>query len=107
MKNRFAIRFILLSLLLLCLAFMLISCGQEKEKASEGLTYTPTGTEGFCIVSGIGTCQDTDIIIPSHSPEGDVVVGIASSAFASQVPISICLKRRRSCILTPCRRTKR
>ena len=47
---------------------------------SVGLEYTSNG-DGTCYVSGIGTCTDTDIVIPSVSPEGWTVVGIGACAF--------------------------
>ncbi len=47
---------------------------------SEGLTYTSNG-DGTCYVSGIGSCKDTDIIIPTHSPNGDKVTAIGDNAF--------------------------
>ena len=53
-------------------------CG--KDKPSEGLKFTSYGN-GTCAVSGIGSCEDEDIIIPDTSPRGDRVVAIASSAF--------------------------
>jgi len=53
-------------------------CGEQK--ASEGLKYTSNG-DGTCYVSGIGSCTDTDIIIPSSAPNGDIVTGIGYEAF--------------------------
>lgn len=47
---------------------------------SQGLEYTSNG-DGTCYVSGIGTCTDTDVVIPSVSPDGDSVNSIGSSAF--------------------------
>ena len=47
---------------------------------SKGLKYTSNG-DGTCSVSGIGTCTDTNIIIPSVSPAGDSVTSINASAF--------------------------
>jgi hypothetical protein len=47
---------------------------------SQGLTYKSNG-DGTCSVSGIGTCTDTHIIIPSISPDGDTVTAIRDSAF--------------------------
>ncbi len=55
-----------------------IWCGDEK--ASEGLNFTSNG-DGTCSVSGIGTCTDTDIIIPEVSPDGDRVTSIGDHAF--------------------------
>ena len=47
---------------------------------SEGLEFTSNG-DGTCYVSGIGTCTDADIIIPTISPEGKIVTSIGSDAF--------------------------
>ena len=47
---------------------------------SVGLKFTSNG-DGTCYVSGIGTCTDTDIVIPSMSPKGDRVTSIGSWAF--------------------------
>ncbi len=46
---------------------------------SAGLAFTSNG-DGTCYLSGIGTCTDTDIVIPSVSPEGDQVTSIGSRA---------------------------
>jgi hypothetical protein len=48
---------------------------------SKGLNYVSNGN-GTCYVSGIGTCKDTDIVIPEYSPAGDKVVAIGSAAFS-------------------------
>ena len=50
--------------------------------ASQGLEFTSNG-DGTCYVSGIGTCTDTDIVIPSTAPNGDRVTSIGSYAFSS------------------------
>ena len=50
------------------------------ENASHGLSFTPIGNK-VCVVSGIGTCTDTDLVIPNQSPSGDRVVGIDDQAF--------------------------
>ena len=47
---------------------------------SHGLAFTPIGYK-VCVVSGIGTCTDTDLVIPAQSPSGDSVVGIDDQAF--------------------------
>lgn len=53
----------------------------ENEKlASQGLEFVSNG-DGTCYVSGIGTCTDTDIVIPSTSPDGDRVTSIGYRAF--------------------------
>ena len=47
---------------------------------SDGLTFTSNG-DGTCLVSGIGSCEDTKIKIPKTSPTGDKVTGIKELAF--------------------------
>ena len=70
---------------MLIAAIQLIEHGYEEEadnssSASKGLQFTSYG-DGTCYMSGIGTCSDTDIIIPNVSPEGDRVVRIGNLAF--------------------------
>ena len=48
----------------------------------EGLEYRSHG-DGTCTVVGIGTCTDSQIVIPSQLSNGDVVVGIGLSAFSN------------------------
>ena len=50
---------------------------------SIGLKYTSNG-DGTCYVSGLGTCTDTDIIIPSEY-NGMIVTGIGYYAFSNNV----------------------
>ena len=47
---------------------------------SKGLKYTSNG-DGTCYLSGIGSCEDSDLNIPSKSPAGDCVTGIGNWAF--------------------------
>ncbi len=54
---------------------------------SAGLSYTSNG-DGTCYVSGIGSCTDTDIIVPIKSPAGDDVVGIGANAFRYDASIT-------------------
>ena len=49
---------------------------------SEGLSFVSNG-DGTCYVSGIGSCTDTDIVIPAVSPDGDKVTRIGNGAFSS------------------------
>lgn len=51
----------------------------EMERSS-GLMFTSNG-DGTCYVSGIGSCEDAIIAIPSISPNGDVVTGIGANVF--------------------------
>ncbi len=48
--------------------------------ASVGLEFQSNGN-GTCAVIGMGTCADTEVIIPSHSPTGDLVTSVGDSAF--------------------------
>ena len=50
------------------------------DPSSEGLSFTSNG-DGTCSLDGIGTCKDTFIIVPTMSPDGDIVVEIADNAF--------------------------
>ena len=52
----------------------------ETKPASVGLSFSSKG-DGTCYVS-VGTCTDTEIVIPSTSPEGDVVKDINYAAFS-------------------------
>ena len=49
---------------------------------SQGLEFKSNGN-GTCTVAKIGTCTDTNIVIPSVSPYGDRVTSIGDSAFRS------------------------
>ncbi len=51
----------------------------EERKASEGLAYTLLSDDTYS-VTGIGTCTDTDIVIPS-THEGKAVTSIGNYAF--------------------------
>jgi hypothetical protein len=50
---------------------------------SQGLEYTSNG-DGTCSVSGMGSCTDLIVQIPSMSPEGDRVTGILNGAFSGE-----------------------
>lgn len=96
----------LIGLMALCLSFATIAfvgCGEScngdnesgdtnieqggeetptpEKPASEGLEYEESEDGTYYIVTGIGTCEDTDIIIPSTYNEKPVK-GIGDSAFA-------------------------
>ena len=47
---------------------------------SLGLQYA-SNNDGTCYVSSIGTCTDTEIVIPRVSPEGDIVTSVGDYAF--------------------------
>ena len=53
-------------------------CGDKRY--SIGLEFTSNG-DGTCYVSGIGTCTDSDIVIPPTSPGGETVTIIYEFAF--------------------------
>ena len=55
---------------------------EEEVIYPEGLAFTSNG-DGTCYVSGIGTCTDTDIVIPTTSPDGDIVTSIDYQAFSN------------------------
>ena len=50
------------------------------DPSSQGLEFESNG-DGTCALAGIGSCKDTFIIVPSMSPDGDIVVEIADNAF--------------------------
>ena len=52
-----------------------------------GLEFTSNG-DGTCYVSGIGTCTDTDIVIPAISPSGEKVVAVGEFAFEADTTIT-------------------
>ena len=78
MKKR--ILAILISVALIILSVATFASCDAFKKLSEGLEFTSNGNR-TCYVSGIGTCTDLDIIIPSKSPAGDTVTSIGSFAF--------------------------
>ena len=54
---------------------------------STGLSYISLG-DGNCTVSGIGSCTDSSLIIPSVSPSGERVVAISEKAFFGSTSIT-------------------
>ncbi len=67
---------------LLCFCFLAVSCSCEKEvdlSYSQGLEYS-LNSDGTLTVSGIGTCTDLTVIIPSEH-EGKRVTAIGDYAF--------------------------
>lgn len=65
-----------------------VMCGQRLAeqtihvKGSEGLAYTVHDDQETCTVIGMGTCVDTELIIPTYI-EGYKVTAIADNAFAN------------------------
>ena len=56
---------------------------------SDGLNYTVNSDGTTCAVTGIGTCADSEIVIPKTSPDGYTVTEIGEKAFADSTAISI------------------
>lgn len=56
------------------------AASQRERKNSEGLQFESNG-DGTCYVSGIGSCKDADIVIPTTSPTGEKVTSIGIFAF--------------------------
>ncbi len=54
---------------------------------SVGLEFASNG-DGTCKVSGIGTCTDLDVVIPSVSPNGERVTSIGASAFNLRINLT-------------------
>lgn len=67
--------------LVLCLAVVFAGCG----KTSEGLEFTSNG-DGTCTWSGLGTCTDTQIVVPEKNADEMVtVVGANVLGYSSEV----------------------
>ena len=89
-------------LLLLCLVSLsLVSCGggDEEEndlskKYSMGLAYEVSATNsGECIITGIGSCTDKNVVIPSYI-NGMRVAGIADGAFSPKSELGDAVAKR-------------
>lgn len=78
-------RLLLIVILLLTLAFACVSCTAYDEKNE--LAFVSNG-DGTCLVSGIGNCTDTAVVIPSRSPAGDKVSKIGDYAFLHNASIT-------------------
>lgn len=52
-----------------------------------GLEYIRNG-DGTCTLSGLGSCVDTVLVVPSASPDGETVVAVADRAFKGERSIS-------------------
>ena len=57
-----------------------VMASAEDAMYSQGLAFKSNG-DGTCSVSGIGTCTDTELVIPPVSPYGDSVTSISDYAF--------------------------
>ena len=58
-------------------------------KQSNGLAFV-SNNDGTCYVAGIGTCEDTELILPMYSPAGELVTAIGEKAFRKNQSIIIC-----------------
>ena len=65
-----------------------IPADPDKPVPSEGLEYESNG-DGTCYLISKGDCEDTDIVIPETSPDGDTVFAIDRNAFADEAITSI------------------
>lgn len=63
---------------MICAIVLFCSCG---DNFSEGLIFTSNG-DGTCYIAGIGACTDTNIVIPTRSPVGDIITSIGDNAFS-------------------------
>lgn len=61
-------------------------CSPMRNIASQNLAFT-SNEDGTCYVSGIGTCTDVNLLIPSVSPAGDIVTAIGANAFQNNTNI--------------------
>ena len=57
-----------------------IMVSAEEPRYSEGLEFTSNG-DGTCSVSGLGSCEEVEIVIPPVNSFGDTVTSIDSFAF--------------------------
>lgn len=51
-----------------------------EDPSSKGLAFVSNG-DGTCSLEGLGSCEDSFIIVPMESPDGDIVTDIADNAF--------------------------
>lgn len=86
MKQTLKILLLTLFVCLLC-AVTLTSCGESKKTPSEGLWMEHYDDIGGYMVKGIGSCKDTDLIIPSEY-NGKAVVAIGGGAFYQNANIT-------------------
>ena len=68
------------------------TCNYVDEEFTEdvnhiGLKFTSNG-DGTCFVSGLGICNESEIVIPSVSPDNEKVVGIGFSSFYGRSDIT-------------------
>ena len=63
-----------------------VASSAELPTLVDSIAYTSQG-DGTCIVSGIGNFTGDDLVIPTVSPFGETVVGIAENAFSGVVSL--------------------
>ena len=56
------------------------------DPSSTGLEFESNG-DGTCTLIGIGSCTDAFIIVPTMSPDGDIVTEIGDNAFKNSTKI--------------------
>ena len=71
----------------LMLSFGSIARTPDGDGSSRGMVFS-SNDDGTCVLTGIGTCTDTDIVIPEKSPDGDRVTSIADDAFYGNTDIT-------------------
>ena len=72
-----------------------ITLPEEVTTPVNSLSFASAG-DGTCTLIGIGTCTDSCVVIPTHSPAGDVVTAVAARALyglkqinAIQIPATV------------------
>ena len=80
-------KILVLLLALACFCLILVSCGDEEvSNPSQGLKFRLDDSEKYYILTGIGDCEDTEIVIPNKY-EGKSVKKIGPHAFADNEEI--------------------
>ena len=80
-------KLLVLLLALACFCLILVSCGDEEvSNPSQGLKFRLDDSEKYYILTGIGDCEDTEIVIPNKY-EGKSVKKIGPHAFADNEEI--------------------
>ncbi len=76
--------------LFICLLASLVACREVEEPPlgySAGLEYQ-TLPGGKCAVVGMGSCTDTEVVVPATSPDGLTVTRIDDYAFQNQADMT-------------------
>ncbi len=53
----------------------------ETSPYSEGLSFR-SKSDGSCALTGIGSCEDSSVVVPPKSPKGEVLTEVSVGAFA-------------------------